>query len=103
MDFKKDYGQALLIFVFGLLSLVVVDYLIRQFAGSPNNLGMPEMVWFAFQVIISLVSLFVFIKNIKTLPISNKIISSLLLLLIGAVVYICVIYGYVFSTQIDGF
>ena len=103
MDFKKDYGQALLIFVFGLLSLVVVDYLIRQFAGSPNNLGMPEMVWFAFQVIISLVSFFVFIKNIQTLPISKKIISSLRLLLIGAVVYICVIYGYVFSTQIDGF
>ena len=103
MDIKKGYEQALLIFVFGLLSLVVVDYLMRQFAGLPNNLGMPEMVWFAFQVIISLVSLFVFIKNIKTLPISKKIISSLLLLLIGAVVYICVIYGYVFSTQIDGF
>lgn len=103
MDFKKDYGQALLIFVFGLLSLVVVDYVMRQFSGSPNNLGMPEMVWFAFQVIISLVSFFVFIKNIQTLPISKKILSSLLLLLIGAVVYICVIYGYVFSTQIDGF
>jgi hypothetical protein len=103
MDFKKDYGQALLIFVFGLLSLVVVDYLMRQFAGLPNNLGMPEMVWFALQVIISLVSFFVFIKNIQTLPISKKIVSSLLLLLIGAVMYLCVIYGYVFSTQIDGF
>jgi glucan phosphoethanolaminetransferase (alkaline phosphatase superfamily) len=103
MDIKKDYGQSLLIFVLGLLSLVVADYSIRQFAGSPNNLGMPEVVWFALQVIISVVSIFVFIKNIQTLPISKKIISSLLLLLIGAVVYICVIYGYVFSTQIDGF
>ncbi|MFT4764410.1 MAG: hypothetical protein ACI9OH_001504 [Oleispira sp.] len=68
MDFKKDYGQALLIFVFGLLSLVVVDYLIRQFAGSPNNLGMPEMVWFALQVIISLVSLLFLSKIFKRFP-----------------------------------
>jgi glucan phosphoethanolaminetransferase (alkaline phosphatase superfamily) len=103
MDIKKDYGQALLIFVFGLLSLVVVDYLMRQFTGSPNNLGMPEVVWFSLQIIISVVSFFIFIKNIQTLPISKKIISSLLLLLMGAVVYICIIYGYVFSTQIDGF
>lgn len=103
MDIKKGYGQSLLIFVLGLLALVVVDYSMRQFAGSPNNLGMPEIVWFALQIIISVVSFFVFIKNIQTLPISKKILSSLLLLLIGAVVYLCIIYGYVFSTQIDGF
>jgi glucan phosphoethanolaminetransferase (alkaline phosphatase superfamily) len=103
MDFKKGYRQALLILVLGLLLLVAVDYLIRQFTGSPNNLGMPEVVWFSLQIIISLVSFFVFIKNIQTLPISKKILSSLLLLLIGAVVYLCVIYGYVLSTQIDGF
>ncbi|CCK75731.1 hypothetical protein OLEAN_C15550 [Oleispira antarctica RB-8] len=103
LDIKKGYGQSLLIFVLGLLSLVVADYSMRQFTGSPNNLGMPEVVWFALQVIISVVLIFVFIKNIQTLPISKKIISSLLLLLIGAVMYICIIYGYVFSTQIDGF
>lgn len=103
MDFKKGYGQSLLIFVFGLLSLVAVDYLIRQFVETTNTLGMPEVVWFAFQIIISVVSFYVFIKNSHALPNSKKIISSLLLLLIGAVVYLGIIYGYVLSTQIDGF
>ena len=103
MDVKKDYGQSLLIFVFGLLSLVVVDYSMRQFAGSPNNLGMPEMVWFALQIIITAVSLFIFTKNIQMLSVSKKIISTLLFILLVAVVYLCVIYGYVLSTQVDGF
>ena len=103
LDIKKGYGQALLIFVFGLLSLVVVDYSMRQFAGSPNNLGMPEMVWFALQIIITAVSLFIFTKNIQMLSVSKKIISTLLFILLVAVVYLCVIYGYVLSTQVDGF
>ena len=103
MDVKKDYGQSLFIFVFGLLSLVVVDYSMRQFSGSLNNLGMSEVVWFSLQIIIMVVSLFVFTKNIKTLSVSKKILSSLLFMLLGAVVYLCVIYGYVFSTQIYGF
>lgn len=103
MDFKKGYRKSLLIFVFGLLSLVAVDYSIRQFVETTNTLGMPEVVWFAFQIIISVVSFYVFIKNTHALPISKKMISSLLLLLLGAVVYLGIIYGYVFSTQIDGF
>jgi hypothetical protein len=61
------------------------------------------VVWFSLQIIIMVVSLFVFTKNIKTLSVSKKILSSLLFMLLGAVVYLCVIYGYVFSTQIDGF
>ncbi len=103
MDFNKGYRQSLVIFVLGLLSLVAVDYSIRQFVETTNTFGMPEEVWFAFQIIISVVSFYIFIKSIHTLPISKKIISSLLLLIIGAVVYLGIIYGYIFSTQIDGF
>jgi glucan phosphoethanolaminetransferase (alkaline phosphatase superfamily) len=103
MDFKKVYGQSLLIFVLGLLVLLVFDYLARQFTGSLNNLGMPEVIWFSFQIILSLFSFSVFIRNTQTLPISKKIISSFWLLLAGLAVYVFIIYGYVFSTQIDGF
>lgn len=68
MDVKKDYGQSLFIFVFGLLSLVVVDYSMRQFSGSLNNLGMSEVVWFSLQIIIMVVSLFFLQRILKLCP-----------------------------------
>ncbi len=45
MDVKKDYGQPLLIFVFGLLSLIVVDYSMKQLGETnrtPKQLGHPS-------------------------------------------------------------
>ena len=103
MELRKAYLRSLAIFVCGLLLLVIVDYCLRFSSGLMHGLGMPEMVWFASQVIIAGVSIFIFLSSTKSLGIAKKLNSSFVFLLSAGVIYLLVIYGYVLLTQIDGF
>lgn len=103
VEIKKAYLRSLAIFLGGLLLLVVVDYCLRFSSGLMHGLGMPEMVWFASQVIIAGVSIFIFLSSTKSLGIAKKLNSRFVFLLLTGVIYLLVIYGYVLLTRVDGF
>ena len=101
MELRKAYVRSLAIFVCGLLLLVVVDYYLRISSDLMHGLGMPEMVWFASQVIIAGISMYVFLSNIKLVALGKKLSFSFVFLLSVGVIYLVVIYGYVLLTQVD--
>ena len=76
MELRKAYLRSLAILVCGLLLLVIVDYCLRFSPGLMPGLGMPEMVWFASQVIIAGISIFIFLLRTKSLGIGKKLNSS---------------------------
>jgi hypothetical protein len=103
MEIKKAYLRSLVIFLGGLLLLVAVDYCLRFSSGVMHGLGMPEMIWFASQMIIAGISMCVFLLNIKLVALGKKLSFSFVFLLSAGVIYLVVIYGYVLLTRVDSF
>lgn len=103
MEIKKSYFLSASLFTLGLLILIVIDYSIRQYTSNLYSLGLPELVWFLFQILFSIASIVLFLRNTKFIPIKSKLMVGSMLIVSGIIIYILIIYGYVIGTQIDGF
>ena len=103
MDFKKFYLTPLTAFTIGLLLIVAIDFAVRHFVGTPNSLGLPEILWFSLQVLVGVFASVLFWKNAGQKSISIRLVYFIPLLLAFLVMYILIIYGYVIETAIDGF
>ena len=103
MEFKKLYLTPLTLFTVGQLLIVAIDFAIRQFTGTPNSLGLPEILWFSLHVLVGVFASILFWKNAGHRSISIRLVYFIPLLLAFLVMYILIIYGYVIETAIDGF
>ncbi len=103
MEIKKAYFLPASLFALGLFILIVIDYSIRQYTGSLYSLGLPELVWFLFQILFAIASIVLFLRNIRFIPIKSKLVVGSMLIVSGIIIYTLIIYGYVIGTQIDGF
>lgn len=103
MDIKRTYLIPSALFAAGLLALITLDYSIRHFTGTLYGLGLPETIWFFFQIVVALASLTLSFRNARSMSIRNKLLLGSALIISGLVVYFFIIYGYVIGTRIDGF
>ena len=103
MELKKVYFLPIGLFALGLLILISIDYSIRKYTGNIYNLGLPELVWFLFQLLFASASITLFFRNIRYIPIKSKLAMGLMLIVTGIIIYTLIIYGYVIGTHIDGF
>jgi len=101
MTIKKGFLVSLSCLLFGLLILVAADYSIRLYTDTLHYLGLPESLWFLFQIIIGAASYFIFIKFTIPTSITKKILLSILLFLIGFIIYTIIIYGYLSFTHLN--
>ncbi len=74
MEIKKTYFLPASLFTLGLLILIVVDYSIRQYTGNLYSLGLPELVWFLFQILFATAAIVLFLRNTRFIPIKSKLI-----------------------------
>ena len=103
MDFKKFYLTPLIAFAIGLLLIIAIDFAMRHFTGTLNTLGLPETLWFSFQLLAGIFASIQFWKNTAQKSIPIRLAYYIPLLLAFLILYILIIYGYVIETAIDGF
>lgn len=103
MEIKKVYFFPASLFTLGLLTLIVIDYSVRRYGGALYSLGLPELVWFSFQILFASAAIALFLRNTRFMPIKSKLMIGSMLIVTGIVIYILIIYGYVIGTQVDGF
>lgn len=103
MNFKKFYLTPIILFSSGLLLIIAVDFSIRQFTGTTNTLGLPEILWFSLHVLVGVFASILFWKNAGQKSIYIRLAYFVPLLLVFLILYILIIYGYVIETAIDGF
>lgn len=61
----KNALMAWVVFLSGILSAILVDYLMRSYDGNIKTGGLPELVWFFIQIAIAAFSLFLAFKATK--------------------------------------
>lgn len=103
MDLKKFYLTPLALFTTGLLFVIAIDFAVRNFTGTQNTLGLPEILWFSLHVLVGIFASALFWKNAGQKSISIKLVYFIPLLLVFLIFYSLIIYGYVIGTAIDGF
>lgn len=92
-----------LFFSLSLLLLVSIDYIARVIFEKADQLVISEPYWFAIQILISIITLLLFLRYSKLLNRKKKLFYSCGLVLICLISYVGIIYSYIFETGIDGF
>ncbi|WP_102795864.1 hypothetical protein [Bowmanella denitrificans] len=94
-------GNAIRIWIGGLLAIVTIDYLLRLNSDDFYRLGLGETLWFISHWILALFSLAILLRGWRGQPKGTTIGSLLGTVFLASVFYLTVIYLYVLGSGID--
>lgn len=98
---KRSLAASCTVWFLGLIGFILIDFMLRHFAGEPYEPGVTPVVWYSSHFILALASLALLLYSLHFKPTVTNILIFFGLIVLGATYYLLVMWVYVIETGID--
>ena len=103
MNFIKKNGiwPALGVWSAGLVTVMIIDYVVRLNSDDYYTLGIGENLWFVSHTLFGLLAAGFLLFSLKHKETAQQIKGTLTASLSGALIYLVIVYSYIIGTGLD--